>query len=490
MQKSLISWIGGNDLDAVKNDHLGPILRTLQEFKFDEIHLLFNYPENVVESYITWLSSKINLKIFQYKCDLSSPINFGEIYEHADLVLSKFNEQHAFPEILLSPGTPAMQAVWILLGKTKYPTKFIQASLEQGVQNIEIPFQIAAEYTPSIQKLSNQSVQQLQNHNETDGGGLEDIKTQNPIIKAIKKQAAILSGFDIPVLITGETGTGKELFARAIHHNSTRAEKPFIAVNCGALPEELVDSLLFGHKRGAFTGAQQEHLGFFREADGGTIFLDEFGDLPAFAQVKLLRVLQEGIVTPIGSSQEIEINVRVIAATHKNLIGMIADGTFREDLFYRISVGVLNIPPLRDREGDLLLLADEILNAIKTKESLLNNKYFSVSAKNIILQHSWPGNVREMQSTIMRAALWSTGDQINDMDLSNAIINKETKASELANQDIGQGIDINNEISVFISNYIRKALSKSGNNKTKAAQLLGLKNYQTLNNWIEKYGID
>lgn len=228
---------------------------------------------------------------------------------------------------------------------------------------------------------------------------------------------------------------------------------------------------------------------FFREADGGTIFLDEFGDLPQFAQVKLLRVLQEGVVTPIGASQEIKINVRVIAATHKNLMGMISDGSFREDLFYRISVGVLNIPPLRDRDGDLLLLAEQILDTIKTKENLLNNKYFSVSAKNIILQHAWPGNVREMQSTIMRAALWSADDQINDVDISNAIIKTQKKTSAIENKDIGQGIDINTEISILISNFIKQALAKSGNNKTKAAELLGLKNYQTLNNWIEKYGI-
>lgn len=489
MKKTLISWIGGNDLDAMKRDRQGPILRTLQTYAYDEVHLLYNYPDELVQDYIAWLTNQVTTTPIKYECKLISPVNFGEIYFHANRLLENLDKKHISPDILLSPGTPAMQAVWILLGKTKYSSKFIQTSVEQGAQFVDIPFQIAAEYTPSIQKITNQKLQSLQNEQPLEEPGFENIKTQNPTIKSLKKQAAILSGFDVPILITGETGTGKELFARAIHHQSPRSNKPFIAVNCGSLPLELIDSLLFGHKKGAFTGAHQDHLGLFREAHEGTIFLDEFGDLPSSAQVKLLRVLQEGTVTPVGDTKEIPVNVRVIAATHKNLMSMVEDGTFREDLFYRVSVGMINIPPVRNRDGDLILIAEQILATLKEKETTLKDKYFSVLAKNIIIQHDWPGNVREMQSTIMRAALWSEGDEINDINISDAIIKRPIKPTADPVKDVSQGIDINNEISFIVSHYIKAALAKTGNNKTKAAELLGLKNYQTLNNWIEKYGI-
>lgn len=488
-KKLLLTWVGGNDLEAESKNLQGPILRTLLTNDYDEVHLLYNYNDLLVEKYVLWLETFTNCKKITHRSSLSSPINFSEIYLHANKVLNLICADGLTPDILLSPGTPAMQAVWILLGKTKYQSKFIQASVEQGVQYIDIPFQIAAEYTPSIQKITNQKLQSLQNEQPLEEPGFENIKTQNPTIKVLKKQAAILSGFDVPILITGETGTGKELFARAIHHQSPRSNKPFIAVNCGSLPLELIDSLLFGHKKGAFTGAHQDHLGLFREAHEGTIFLDEFGDLPSSAQVKLLRVLQEGTVTPVGDTKEICVDIRVIAATHKNLIDMVADGTFREDLFYRVSVGMINIPPVRNRDGDLLLIAEQILATLKEKETILKDKYFSVLAKNIIIQHNWPGNVREMQSTIMRAALWSEGDEINEINISDAIIKRPTKPTAYPVKDFSQSIDINKEISFIVSNYIKAALAKTGNNKTKAAELLGLKNYQTLNNWIEKYGI-
>lgn len=487
--KTLITWIGGNDLNAPTNDNLGPILSTLNELKYDSVHLLYNYPKQKVDAYLVWLTSKINTKITLHKATLSSPTHFAGIYEITSKCLYELRIEGIRPDILLSPGTPAMQAIWLILGKTKYPSRFIQSSLERGVEYVEIPFEIAAEYTPTIQALSEHSLQKIQDLQVASGSAFDDITTQNLNILNLKKQAEILAGFDVPVLINGETGTGKELFARAIHFSSNRKEKPFIAVNCGALVNELIDSQLFGHKKGAFTGANQDHLGVFREANGGTVFLDEFGELPHSAQLRLLRVLQEGTVTPVGSSQEISLNVRVLAATHKNLMEMVSNGSFREDLFYRMAVGVINIPPIRERDGDLLLLSDSILKLIKSKEPSFNNKYFSVSAKNIILNHSWPGNVRELQSTIMRAALWSVKDEIIDNDISNAILKIPNKIVENNIIDMNQPVDINNEISILVSNYIKASLAKTGHNKTKAAELLGLKNYQTLNNWMEKYGI-
>lgn len=489
-KKYLISWIGGNDLSAQADNKLGPILSTLTALKYDSVYLLFNYPAKKVDEYVAWLNSKVEVSITYIEAPLKSPTDFSEIYEVACKHLDKLIFEGINPDILISPGTPAMQAIWLLLGKTKYNSRFIQSSLENGVEFVELPFEIAAEYKPTIKSFSEDSIQRIQETQNAFGSAFDDIKTQNLNMLQLKNQAQTLAGFDVPVLINGETGTGKELFARAIHSASKRKDMPFIVVNCGALSDELIDSQLFGHKKGAFTGANQDHLGFFREAHGGTIFLDEFGELPLSAQVRLLRVLQEGTVTPLGSSQEIKVDVRVLAATHKNLMEMVANGTFREDLFYRIAIGLIGIPPIRAREGDLLLLSENILVRIKNKEPSLKHKYFSVSAKNIILNHSWPGNVRELQSTIMRAALWSIKDEISDIDITNAII-KTPSQIQVANPIIlNQPIDINNEISNIAINYIKAALAKTGNNKTKAAELLGLKNYQTLNNWIEKYNIN
>lgn len=488
-QNILISWIGGNDLDAINSNKDGPIFSTMRHLNFQQVHLLYNYPDEPVNNYIKWLRSLTSAQIYTYKSQLSSPVHFGEIYLAATNVLDQLARKSIHPDILLSPGTPAMQAIWILLGKTKYPSRFIQATLEQGVQFVDIPFEIAAEFTPAIKSLSKKSLESLNEANQTASFAFETIITRNPKLIEIKKQAEILASIDVPILIYGETGTGKELFARAIHNASSRSDSPFVPINCGALPLDLIDSLLFGHKKGSFTGASQDQIGFFREADGGTIFLDEFGELPAEAQVRLLRVLQEQTITPVGSYQEIKINVRIIAATHKNLMQMVSDGTFREDLFYRIAIGVLQIPPLREREGDLLLLAEKILNQLKQKEHVLNDKYFSVSAKNIMLKQSWPGNIREMQSTIMRAALWSATNEISEEDIKNALFKMPSPQTHENQLDVSQGIDINNEISKFTINCIQEALAKTGNNKTRAAELLGLKNYQTLNYWIQKYNI-
>lgn len=488
-QNILISWIGGNDLDAINSERDGPILNTIRDLKFQQVHLLYNYSDELVDPYFQWLKTQTDAQIYIYKARLSSPVHFGDIYAEVTNLLDKLVAKNIYPDILLSPGTPAMQAIWILLGKTKYPSRFIQATLEQGVQYIEVPFEIAAEFTPAIKLLSKESLESLSESGQASNFAFSSIVTRNPELSTIKKQAEILASVDVPVLIYGETGTGKELLARAIHQSSARSGRPFIPVNCGALPLELLDSLLFGHKKGAFTGASQDQLGFFREADGGTIFLDEFGDLPAEAQVRLLRVLQEQTITPVGSYQEIKVNVRVVAATHRNLLQMVSDGTFREDLFYRIAIGVLQIPPLREREGDLLLLAENILSQLRQKEPSLKDKYFSVSAKNIMLKHEWPGNIREMQSTILRAALWSQSNEISESDIQNAIFKKPSNSTAGSRVEISQGIDINEEISKIVKSYIKVALAKTGNNKTKAAELLGLKNYQTLNYWIDKYNI-
>ena len=488
-QALLICWIGGNDLDAVTGKEQGPICATLKAESFQSVELLYNYPEEKVKPYLDWLTRQVDTPIHAHPAPLTSPVNFGEIYQQANQHLSRLQGDNQNIAILLSPGTPAMQAVWILLGKTRFPCTYYQSSREAGVQQVDIPFEVAAEYIPAAGGLNSAQLSQLAALDAPVNAAFDSIITRNPRMQTLKAQAQILAQRDVPVLIYGETGTGKELFARAIHNASNRADAPFIPLNCGAIPPELVDSVLFGHKKGAFTGAVADKPGVFAQANGGTLFLDEFGELEPSVQVRLLRVLQEGTFVPVGGSKETKVDIRLITATHRNLMEAVANGDFREDLFYRVAVGVLHLPPLREREGDLSLLADTLLRSLGEQHKDLGHKETSLNAKNLILRHPWRGNVRELQSTLLRAALWCQGDAISADDIRQALFQMPEKEPGIAEKDVSQGVDIQELIGEFASNYIRRALDCSGQNKTRAAQLLGLKNYQTLNNWMEKYGI-
>ncbi|MBF7728586.1 sigma 54-interacting transcriptional regulator [Pseudomonas sp. N040] len=489
-QRVLVCWVGGNDLKAASGGEAGPILSTLRTVSVDNVQLLCSYPTERVEPYLEWLHEQVDVPITAHYVSLSSPVHFGEIYQAASKHLKQLSAPGNKLSILLSPGTPAMQAVWILLGKTRYPATFYQSSLEQGVQKVEVPFEIAAEYVPAANTISTDKLVQLAGLDAPVDAAFDSIVTQSERMLALKAQAQILAAKQVPVLIYGETGTGKELFARAIHNASPRTAAPFVAVNCGAIVPELIDSTLFGHKKGAFTGAIADRPGVFQQAHGGTLFLDEFGELTPDVQVRLLRVLQEGTFTPVGASQELKADVRLITATHRNLMQEVALGCFREDLFYRIAVGVLHLPPLREREGDLLLLSEKLLAGMASQDASLSDKKISAEAKNLILQHPWRGNVRELQSTILRAALWCQGDLIASNEIEQALFRLPQAASDILSMDVSQGIDIQEIIAEVAGHYLRKALTISGNNKTRAAGLLGLKSQQTLSNWMDKYGIE
>ena len=244
----------------------------------------------------------------------------------------------------------------------------------------------------------------------------EDLVAVSPSIRQVIALARRAARADVPVLIEGESGTGKEVFARAIHGQSERAGGPFVAVNCGALPEALVESILFGHEKGAFTGAVERRRGRFQEASGGTLFLDEVGELPLEAQVKLLRAIQTGEVDPVGGSGPVKVDIRLISATNRDLAAMVAEGAFREDLFYRIGVFPLTLPPLRERREDIPGLARMILTKCAASEGL-QIEGFSTAAMEAITRAPWPGNVRQLQNTIMRAVILADGPVIRPQDL-------------------------------------------------------------------------
>lgn len=234
---------------------------------------------------------------------------------------------------------------------------------------------------------------------------------ESEIMSRLIHLAEKLARTDSPVLILGETGTGKELMARYVHEKSMRSQKPFKAINCGAIPENLIESELFGHEKGAFTGAVQRKIGLFEAAEGGTVFLDETGELPLPLQVKLLRVLQESEIVRIGGTDTIKVSVRIIAATNKNLEMEVNSGRFRQDLYFRLNVLTLNLPPLRDRGSDILLLADFFILKYCTQFGL-SSKTISAKVKNELLSYSWPGNIRELENIIQKAILLSEGKQI------------------------------------------------------------------------------
>jgi Nif-specific regulatory protein len=277
---------------------------------------------------------------------------------------------------------------------------------------------------------------------------------------------AQVSDSNTTVLITGETGTGKELIARAIHMNSPRHKGPMVQVNCAAIPDTLIESELFGHERGAFTGALHQRRGRFEEANGGTIFLDEVGELSAAAQVKLLRVLQEKRFQPLGSSRVINVNVRIIAATNRNLEQDIVAERFRADLFYRLNVFPIYLPALCERGSDIILLADHFILKY-SKEMGKNVKKISTAAIEVFLSHKWPGNVRELENCIERAVLLSNTDTIDSFHLPPSLHVRETKVEKKDHSKLASVVEAQ-ERSLIID-----TLEVTGGNQTKAAKILG-----------------
>lgn len=288
-------------------------------------------------------------------------------------------------------------------------------------------------------------------------------------MKSIFSLAEKLAHYDTTVLITGASGTGKELIARGLHYGGNRSKNPFIPVNCGGIPEALLESELFGHRKGAFTGATQNHKGLFEAANGGTIFLDEVGDLPYALQVKILRVLQDNEVRPVGDTQSKLIDARVIAATSKNLEKEVASGKFREDLFYRLNVLPIFLPPLIDRPEDIPLLCDHFIELFSLK---LGKKITGIapSAMAVLLRYSWPGNVRELENVIERAMVMAEGDVLVREVLPRKMLSEAQTIQ--CSKDIVDGFSIRAGKEILEKNLIRKALEATGGNRTQAAKLL------------------
>ena len=308
---------------------------------------------------------------------------------------------------------------------------------------------------------------------------------RSPGAKRVTEVVEKVAAYPSTVLINGESGTGKEVLARALHARSNRASKAFVAVNCGAIPESLLESELFGHERGAFTGAVRAHPGLFEQAHGGTLLLDEIGEMPLSLQTRLLRVLEASTVRRIGGQRDRPIDVRVVAATARDLEQMVHDGSFREDLLYRLRVVHIQVPPLRERAEDIPLLVDALMARAASRLSRPPAQ-FSESAMAALMAHRWPGNVRELENAIERAMLMATGDRIAVEDLPADLVPSEDEAMPL---EPGGDLSIKRHTAALEALLIRRALSTTGGNRSQAARLLDI-SYKALVYKIRGYGLE
>jgi DNA-binding NtrC family response regulator len=524
MKNILLSWLGHADLKAMAQDStddiktavekvvrsvdskvsigLGPIKTLTSQIQFDSIYLLTNYQTKLNKAFAAWLGCNPTI----IEIELKNPTDYQEVYSVADANLKSIYEKEGREQsfnILLSPGTPAMTAIWVLLGKTKYPAQFYQ-TFDGKHWKTDIPFDITVDVIPELLHDTDFYLQQFASKTPQEIKGFENIIGKSQAIRIAVGRAQKAALRNVPVLITGESGTGKELFARAIHKASSRRDKPIIVINCAAIPKELLETELFGHIKGAFTGASNNKAGAFELAHGGTLFLDEIGECDPAIQAKLLRALQPisgensslREIQPVGAVETKKVDVRIIAATNKDLIDMVDKGSFREDLYYRLAVITIGLPPLRERKSDIPEIAENLLTQINEdfsrQEPNYKHKYFSAATNKFVKQHEWRGNVRQLYNVILQAAVMSDTEEIKVIDIKAAL--NETigsrKQQNPLDLTLGEAFSLDEQLDLLQVYYIKKALEQAHGVKSEAARLLGLRNYQTLDAKMKKLKIE
>ncbi|TOG86229.1 hypothetical protein CGI95_21170 [Vibrio parahaemolyticus] len=491
---TLLSWLGRTDLDQMKLDKPASIATIALKGKpLDSIIILASTWDDEWHDYKEWLERKLacvgrsKTLVTIQRVRLASPIDYSAITKVMQKQLSKISAGSEHIYLNLTSGTPAMTVVSVLLGKSIGKCQLLQTSPKGELIEVDIPVDFATEYA----RTSTNAIQSLTSDLPQLSSAFEAITAKSKIMQLLVKKANRLALSDLPALVLGESGSGKEVMATAIHNASSRAEMPFRAVNCGALPENLVDSILFGHVKGAFTGADKDHSGLFEQANGGTLFLDEVGELPLNVQVKLLRALQQKEITRVGDVKSKVVDVRIIAATHQDLFQMTAKGTFREDLFYRLAVGVIEVPPLRQRAEDIPELIDTLISEINQqaeKHPLFDSKKISKDAKKFAESYPWPGNIRELWNTLNRAVLWSETNTITAQDIQSYVLS--TGASSSSDGSFSIPGDIQQHVDQVKKDAVKSALEYSRGNKSKAAKALGLNSHQNLSSWMKKLGLE
>lgn len=522
-RRILFSWIGHADLRAMAAslsetaqkevlkglnppkpmpDQPGPLKCLLDAEQFDEVHLLSDHTAVKNRHYLKWLGGDPVL----HQVKLTNPTDYPEVFKVADAELASVvsvPRAHRLDLCLhLSPGTPTMTAIWLLLGKSKYhPATFYQTH-EGKAWVTTVPFDLVLEFVPQVLRDADARLQRLASHSPQDVQGFEGIVGESHNLRIAVGLARRAALRDVSVLLLGESGTGKEKFARAIHDASPRKPKKFISINCAAISRDLLESELFGHKKGSFTGAVTDRDGAFTEADGGTLFLDEIGECDSAMQAKLLRVLQPPDNDPchrvfyrVGESKPTTSDVRIIAATNRDLNAAIARNEFRDDLYYRVAAITIKLPPLRERREDIPLLVQRLLGQINEnfakKEPGYLHKQISSSAMTFVRKHPWPGNVRQLYNTLLQAAVMTDGDVIDRQDVADAVAEVPGKPNlDLMEQPLGEGFVLTDFLEEIQRHYLIRGMKESGGVKTKAAELLGYKNYQTLAAQLDRLKVE
>ena len=522
-RRLLFSWIGHADLRAMaaglppdqRQDVLmglkpptplagqtGPLKCLLDAEPFDEIHLLTDHGASKDRPYVKWLGGSPTL----HAVKLADPTDYAEVFRTVDAVLASVvnvpRQDRLDLCFHLSPGTPAMTAIWLLLGKSKYrPATFFQTH-DGKAWVTRVPFDLVVDFVPQVLRDADAKLQALAGQSPQEVRGFESIAGDGRAIRVAVGRARRAARRDVSVLILGESGTGKEMFAKAIHEASPRRDKPFVAMNCAALSRELLESELFGHKKGAFTGAAENRDGAFKEADGGTLFLDEIGECEPAMQAKLLRVLQPPDHDPchrvfyrVGESRPITSNVRVIAATNRDLFDATSGHRFRADLYYRVAVISIKLPPLRERRDDIPLVVDSLLDRInrnfETQEPGFKHKSVSGSALEFVKKYPWPGNVRQLFNTMMQAAVMTDEDVVERRDLADAVADFPGKPTiDLLELPLGDGFSLGQHLEEIQRHYLRRAMDEAGGVKKRAAELLGYRNYQTLAAQLDRLAVE
>jgi DNA-binding NtrC family response regulator len=394
---------------------------------------------------------------------LISDINLNAPRSGIDL-LRRFRTEQGRPVVLIS-GFGTLETA-------------IEAVRAGAFDYISKPFDIA-EIKRIVEHALQQGVRPEDSAAEMPAGPTGRLIGRTAPMLDVYKQIAYAADSSAPVLISGESGVGKELVAQAIHSHGRRAREPFVAINCGAIADTLLESELFGHQRGAFTGAVTDHKGVFEQAGNGTVLLDEIGDTTPALQVRLLRVLEEGEVRPVGGNRPQRVSARVIAATNVPLEQAVAEGRFRQDLYYRLSVIVIRVPPLRERRADIPLLIGSFLDAASKRAAI--KKVLSAEALEALMRHAWPGNVRELANTIERLVVSSRGSLIEVFDLPESVMAVRPAAHEQPFSDLPTLDDLERR-------YLLHVLEAANGNRTRAAEILGI-DRRTLYRMAERFGI-
>ncbi len=499
----LLTFTGNHDpyaFGVLEGDELpGPVLTVLGHRAFDRV-VLFGTPgmresaEHTCEALETRFP---HIAVDLRDVPLADPTDYRAILAVMRLELDKL--RRAFPKasffVSVASGTPQIHACWlVLLNETPFPVRLLQARPPRFVTDDVPPvmeldpeslFQMGKGVPPRAESVARRERPPARSRRQ---GGAEDVSRpsdsalhtaraklgivgDHPQMIEVLERTRIAAASTLTVLISGETGTGKELLARLIHMLSDRVTAPFVPLNCGAIPKDLAESTLFGHIKGAFTGAVRDQEGRFATADNGTLFLDEVGELPLDVQVKLLRVLEDGLVQPIGARKAKKVNVRIVAASNRDLRERAAKREFREDLYYRLASVELRIPALRERPSDIPRIALHLLDGIN--QQLRTPKQLSRGALRKLQQHSWPGNVRDLHNVLSQSCLFSKGDVI---DAGDVVFSRDPslKTTLQTFPLPHEGFCVKSFLEEARKRFFVQALEFTGGNKSKAARLLGI----------------